>query len=194
MESKKLAFSVAQSAYSNVTPKGLRKNKALSDRRSKVYDDGAGNVWFGIRGTNPWNAGDLLADFHILTGTRNQSRRFIETREKLDLVKEFYGKDAKINISAHSLGGSQGRYLAERESGINSAYLYNAGYNPRDSFRDSLYDKVGFSQKKNNTKIKEYKTLSDPISFGGFFPKKDTKIIYVPVKKGLNPHDLQNFG
>jgi hypothetical protein len=187
------SFSVAQSAMTNKTPKGLTKNKELSDRRSKVYDDGKGNVWFGIRGTQPTNMGDLLADFHILTGTRDQSRRFIQAREKLDRVKEVYGKDAKINISGYSLGGSQSRWLAEKEEGINAAYLYNSGSNPRDSFRDSIYDKVGLSQKNNNTKITEFKVLSDPISLGSIFPRKDTNLIYMPRKPGLSPHDLRNF-
>jgi putative lipase involved disintegration of autophagic bodies len=136
---------------------------------------------------------DLLADYSILKGTQDQSRRFIQTREKLDRVKEFYGKDAKINISGYSLGASQGRYLAERETGINAAYLYNSGSNPLHSFRDSLYDKVGISSKKNNTPITEYKTLSDPISFGSAFSRKDTEVIYVPMKKGYSSHSLENF-
>jgi hypothetical protein len=187
------SFAVAEAAYSNITPTGLNKNSQLSDRRSKVYDDGAGNVWFGIRGTNIYSPSDLLADFHILTGTRNQSRRFIQAREKLDRVKEFYGKDAKINISAHSLGASQGRWLSEREEGINAAYLYNSGSNPRNTIYDSLYDKIGVSQKRNNTPVTEYKTWSDPISLGSIFPRRDTNLVYVPRKAGLDPHDLQNF-
>lgn len=187
-EMERKAFEVTDASYTNTTPEGFVKNKEFSDRRSKVYEDGQGNVYLSFRGTNPTNMNDLVADLHILTGTQASSKRFQEAEEKLKRVQNHYGDSKKYHVVGHSLGGSQARYLAENNKGIDSAYIYNSGSNPWYNLKDEV------TRKKNNqTQIYEYTTGVDPISLGTYIPRKDTDVTRVGRREGLDPHSLDNF-
>ena len=186
------ALATTQASYSNKTPDGLKKNKELSDRTSKVYEDDK-NVYIAYRGTDPRNKADLFADAFILRGLGDYSPRYRTAREKLTKTKNYYHESNKnIVISGHSLGGNIVKNLAKHEEGISSAYAFNAGTNPY-YMGDSLRDKLFTKEDKKKTHTYEYSTGSDPISLGIHVPEKNTTKTIVGRKSGSDPHTLSNF-
>ena len=212
--------SLANAVYTNKTPSGFRKNKKLSDRRSKVYEnEETGEIYIAYRGTDPTNKSDLLADVAIATDTTAYHPRFHEAEKKLKRVQKYYGKrreePLRIHAVGHSLGGALTRYVAERNE-LESATVFNEGSNPyydaknelnlasRDPMKylveptsqprePSVLERAGFVKPKSNTKITHYTTRSDPISLGSYVPRANTTVEYVPRREGLDPHTMENF-
>ena len=92
------ALKVAKASYggkTNRTPEGFKKNKALSDRRSKVYEDEDGNAFIGYRGTDPKRWSDLWADVAIGFGLQKFNPRFREASNKFKKVQAYYKNEGK---------------------------------------------------------------------------------------------------
>ena len=95
------ALKVAKASYggkTNRTPEGFKKNKALSDRRSKVYEDADGNAFIGYKGTTPgakssWS--DYWADTAIAFGLQKFNPRFREASNKFKKVQAYYKTKVK---------------------------------------------------------------------------------------------------
>jgi len=209
--------SLANAVYTNKTPVGFKKNKKLSDRRSKVYEnEETGELYIAYRGTDPSNKSDLFADVAIAGDFKEYHPRFHEAEKKLNRVKKYYGKrreePLRIHAVGHSLGGALTRYVAERND-IESATVFNEGsnalydlkkeldlgkpYDPLDpgkKERDpTMLERVGLAKPKSNTQITHYTTRSDPISMGSYVPRRNTTVEYVARKDGLDPHTMMNF-
>ena len=184
---------LAKAVYTNKTPAGYRKNKKLSDRRSKVYEnEETGELYISYRGTDPSNKSDLIADVAIATDLTSVHPRFHEAEKKLNRVQKYYGKrreePLRIHAVGHSLGGALTRYVAERND-LESATVFNEGSNPYVDARNELK----LVRPRSNTKITHYTTRSDPISMGSYVPRRNTTVEYVDRKVGLDPHTIENF-
>ena len=188
------AVKIADAGYSNRTPTGFKKNKELSSRVAKVYEDEETNdVYLTFRGTNPTNPADLFSDLYIARGLDKYSPRYNTAREQLTKTKQYYAESNKnIILSSHSLGANVSKHLAQNEKGIDSAYLFSEGSNPYYAARDSLYDKITF-KKDNKVPIYSYSTGVDPISMGIYVPQKNVTAQIIPRKANTDPHSLQNF-
>jgi hypothetical protein len=193
IEIRNKALKATQASYSNKTPDGFRKNKNLSDRRSKVYEIGD-DVFISYRGTQPTNKSDVfIADLAIATNTQWLSPRFRESADKFERVKTNYGNDKNIYLTGHSLGSSSAAWVARNYEGAAGVYGFNGGSNPYYDSKETFKDAIGLSQKRNSTQIHNYITGSDPISIGNLLPRKNTTTTYVPRISGYDPHTLKNF-
>ena len=173
---------LAQAAYTGKAPDGFEKVQDLSDRRSKVFKDEENRVVISFRGTDPLNPSDLWADAHILTGTRGISPRFREASAKFQKVKQSFPEGSEIYVTGHSLGGAQAKYIAQNESSVSGAFLFNPGSNP-------WYDSNLYSP---DPRIQTFTTGSDPISVGSFFQRNEN-VTRVSRKPGMDPHSMSNF-
>ena len=186
------ALKTAEAAYTNETPTGFKKNKELSDRRSKVYEDTkTGDIYMAFRGTDVQKTNDLIADGFILGGMQGLSPRFRGSADKLKRTQKKF-PDKRIITTGHSLGGSQSVWLGKNYNGIHASYGFNAGSNPRYEVIDHVTDKI--RGPRYSTQIHEYSTGVDPISLGIHLPgnANNTKTI-VEKKEGLDVHTLKNF-
>ena len=119
--------------------KGTQFDSKLSDDRNVVYYDKKDNsVWWGVRGTQP-NLDDLSTDVAIVAQHVGESRfsnlhklfalpdavkkslpvaakmamtsRFAKIENKYKQIRKAYGKNSRINVGAHSLGGALSQHL-----------------------------------------------------------------------------------
>lgn len=141
-------------------------------------------VW---RGTDPYNMNDLIADGAILTNTQALNPRFIEAEQKLKKVQNYLGKEEKLILTGHSLGAGVTNYLARKTNGIEAVYAYAPGSNPWYDLKDTL------NNNESKTPIYNFTTFEDPISIGSAFTRKNENTYYVPRKKGMDVHTIDNY-
>lgn len=135
---------------------------------TKIGNDGVRDVIISYRGTRPSNPGDLAADTQILLGLPAERlgntavHRFREAENKYKAVKAAY-PDADISITGHSLGASQGLFVAKKYD--EKAHLFDVGSSPADLI---------FTPQTNNNPVDIYYTPGDLISTSNsLLDKKD---------------------
>lgn len=149
---EKVFFDIAEEVY-NLNSKEeldgfrLAKDTATTDA---YVNDATKTIVIGLRGTNPKDLNDLLADIRTVT-----SRLATTTRYKYDksfvekIIKEFPGYS--IFLAGHSLGGAMATQLKRDFPQIKTAVEFNPAFQTRDfvsspanivriySSRDPLY-------------------------------------------------------
>ena len=123
---------------------GMKLDKSLSTKKSKVYTDDKGHAHIVHRGTNP-TINDWTNNLAYLTGTYKLTDRYKKGKKAQDAVEAKYGHS---NVSTY--GHSQGAVLA-RELGKNSKNVITV--NPASLF-----------QKKADNETVVRSSL-DPVSF-----------------------------
>lgn len=132
----------------------------------KRHPDGQDEIIFTIRGTDPSSLKDLQADAFILAGLPvNTTDRYINAENKYIKLREAY-PDAKIIITAHSLGSTIGLDLAKKYD--LEAHLFNIGSSPMEYL-------TGFPQGGNKVTI--YHIKGDPISVANSLGSKDRIVL-----------------
>jgi hypothetical protein len=106
---------------------GYSVDRELSNENHTVFvDRKTKQVVISYRGTNPKNIDDLAADADIARGKREHSR-FRQAVEVADRASKKYGDD-KIELTGHSLGGTQALYVYEKRG--HKTRVFNPGSNP----------------------------------------------------------------
>jgi len=155
----------------------------------KITDDGIREIIIANRGTDPTNAGDLVADAMILAGNPLENLGFStgRFREYEDLylrIKNDY-PDAKIILTGHSLAGRGSLMLGEKYN--EETQVFNVGSSPVDLLIPSA---------KKNPKIKIYNTPTDVISISNRYDTNQEVIDVSSRNSFFNPlgsHTLDNF-
>lgn len=162
-----------------------------STKNISVYVDTKNkNVKTSYRGTNINNPKDLLADFHILTGTESKSNRFKNTLKQTDIIIDKY-KNYNISNYSHSLGGSQGIYVAKKRN-IDKTIAYNAGYSPLSIGRDIKQAIMPTKKQERGIKTTTLKNVyGDPVSITSNLLSNSKIKNKLPTK--FNIHSLSNF-
>ena len=186
------ALAATNSSYSNKTADVFKKNKELSSRIAKVYEDDDDNVFISYRGTDTSRVSDLVADAYIMRGLDKYSSRFQNSRDILIKTKNYYAESNKnIILTGHSMGGRHADRLASTEDGIHSAYTFNDGANPYFVLQDSLQDKLFHTNK--TTPVYAYSTGTDILSTGIYVPRRNKTNTIISRKEGIDSHSLENF-
>ena len=100
---------------------GMVKDRALSQKKDKVYVDKNGKAHVVYKGTDPTDLGDLATDAALTFGLGRFTPRFRNAKRLAKRVKQKYGED-KSAAYGHSLGGS----LAT-ESNLKERVTFNKG-------------------------------------------------------------------
>ena len=140
---------------SNTKALGYEIDKDLSSRYSTVYyHAGKKKAVVAYRGTVPYNASDLYAD---ATNIFASSRRFVDSprfRQADALYKKTVAKYGRkhVEVTGHSLGGSQAMYVGAKYN--TKGIAYEPGIGTLDAFERST---LGYK-----TKVKIVSTAYDP--------------------------------
>lgn len=175
------------------TPEGYTKDRELSNRRSKVYEDTNNNVWLVFRGTDPTNMNDIVSDVHIGAGMEEESDRFRESEEHFLKVKEKYG-DRKIYVTGHSLGGSLAHYVGLRHENAET-YTFNKGATPWSE--KNRIDTISKSKQYHFRTWNDIVSAGNPSAHDGSGKKENEEFHMIRSKKGIRPisqgHSMENF-
>lgn len=194
---------LSKGAYNPMSQEGNTRaigydiDKDLSSRYSTVYSNKNGRAVIAYRGTVPHNLSDLYADATDIFGSSRKlvdSPRFAQADKLYTRTVAKYGKK-NVQVTGHSLGGSQAMYVGRRH-GV-KGIAFEPGIGPLDAVERST---LGYK-----TKVKIVSTAYDPhiwkhnslqnfeyaISSGTRFrgPEKHT---YVHAK-GSGLHTIDNF-
>ena len=190
---------LSKASYGGQEVPGFTIDRDLSNvNRTTYVDDDTGKAIIAFRGTdlvnksNKWK--DLGTDALVALGMQELGSRFQNAEKATQAVVDKYGKD-KVTLTGHSLGGSQGLYVAQK-TGL-PAQVFNPGVSPltiKRSGKQILADTVAsFFKPKVKSNIVSYTTGIDPISGLSLFLEGQKNVV-VPMKKGVkSPHALQNF-
>lgn len=156
------------------------------------YNKRTGKAIIAYRGTNVSDPKDLLTDAAIFFGVERMTPRFADAVDTAEKAQKMFGKK-NVEVTGHSLGGSQAMYVSSR-MGLPS-YAYNPGktfrqfdlLNRYDQVRDFFCPKCDKMSPDNTT---VYTTGWDPISWGA--SREEASIRYVNPKQ-LDVHGIDNF-
>lgn len=156
---------------------GLKLDKSLSNKNTKVFTTPDGKAIVSYRGTNPRNLRDLGTDALLSMGLLKKGTRYKHSVRDLDRAIAKYGKE-NVSTAGHSLGGSLAMAAGNRRGVKNVSF--NPGYTP-------------FSLLENRPTKKStiYRTRGDPISASVLLTRKGKK--RNQFKKTLNPHGIESF-
>lgn len=150
---------------------GYLLDRELSNQNAHVYkskDDS--HAVIAYRGTNPQNADDLSADAHIAAGSRAHQR----FRDAEDLAQRAMKKYQKVNVTGHSLGGTQALH-------VNNVFGLDARvFNPGAGKGDSV-------TRDNVTVVRH---MNDLISASLRLSKGNHKILAGPTFNPLTAHKI----
>lgn len=181
-------------------PTGYARDTELSDNDRSVYHNASTkHTVVAFRGTNPKNAKDLAADVAIATGKEGFTKRFNDSNKVTRKAVQKYGKE-NVELTGHSLGGSQALYVSEKQ-GL-KAHAFNPGAAFDQLVKDVKKKPVAIAKKvlgaivpklkkKSKPNASVYLVKGDPISAGHNLTNH-TKII-VKKKARKNAHSLENF-
>jgi hypothetical protein len=170
---------LSDGAYGGKDVEGYTIDKQLSspDRTAYVKD---GKVTLAYRGTDFKNKSNTYRDLGtnalLALGLQDVSSRFKNAKKASDQAIEKYGKD-NVNVTGHSLGGSQALYLSNKRG------LQGSAFNPFAGVVDSL--------RKRTYNATAYVNQNDPIaSLTGRVSGLKRHVI---KGKKSNPHSLAHF-
>lgn len=175
------AARLAAGAYGGQEVPGYEIDPDLSNRDLTTYRNPvSGEVTVAFRGTdfknkqNRWR--DLKEDANILFGKKD-SKRFRRAEEVTNKAIQKYGKD-KVEVTGHSLGGSQALQVGRRTGVATSAF------NPGTSLAQV------FQRHRYKPNVVSYTTSNDPISY---FSRHVRNLNTVQVGNRKDAHSLRNF-
>ena len=98
---------------------------------------------YSIRGTDFENIRDLKSDIGILNKDYRKNERFVSEKQRIKTLVNRYGKDHKIHLTGHSLGGKiitdvMGDPNISKY--IESAHAFNPGQATEDYLMEELID------------------------------------------------------
>lgn len=103
-----------------------RVDEELSDaNRTTFQDTRTGRGVIAFRGTNLKNAGDLGTDAAVAFGLQRLTPRFGDAERVTRGAIERYGGAGNVDVTGHSLGGTQAMHATNR-TGVHS-YSFNPG-------------------------------------------------------------------
>lgn len=168
---------------------------------ARVYTRG-GKATIAYRGTNPkGNLSDLLADAQLTLGLQSHGSRFQEADSLYRATEARYGK-GNVEVTGHSLGGTEALYVARRHG------LGGTAFNPGTSFAgpDNVKELLAGSGSKVNTVLStdhyqdrlpaSFKVGNDAISrFSKLYHERTTYVApdHQSAWNLFNAHDLSNF-
>ena len=169
---------------------------------ARVYTKG-GKATIAYRGTNPkGNLSDLLADAQLTLGLQSHSSRFADADGLYRATEAKYGK-GNVDVTGHSLGGSEALYVARKHSLGGTAFNPGASFAGPDNVNElGLFGKGSkvntvLSTDHYQEKLPEhFKVGNDAISrFSKLYHERTTYV--APETHSawnlFNAHDLSNF-
>lgn len=168
--------------------RGWKIDNALSNNRNTVfYNPQTREAVLSVKGTDLDQVDDLTNDALIIMGEERQGVRYRETRQILENMRQQY---PQVSVTGHSLGGRIAIDLAE-DFDI-PAHVFNPGTTYKGIGKKALETLWQAATRGKAKNIQSYNTSTDLISiFSVFDPKLKRK--FVPTKKGLNAHSINNF-
>ena len=172
----------------------------LSDTRHAVYHNADKNhTVLAIRGTNTDLSADSIEDLAtdvtgVVFGNLTAEKRYKQAQSKLNAVKGKYGR-SRIDLSGHSLGGAVATSLAERESDIAEAHVYNPGAFASQALKDVECAISSFSEHCRNRKqrVHKYTNEGDILSMASHTKGGVKKHVHRKPKKNMNAHTIKNW-
>lgn len=166
---------LAIASYGGKPVEGYTIDPELSNVNYTTYVDPQGRATMAFRGTNPKNWRDLGTDALLSLGLQGVSSRFQNSKKAVDRARQKYGD---VDLTGHSLGGSQALYLSNQR-GLN-ARTFNPGVGPVDALRN-----------RNYSKAQNYHVRGDPISF----LSRHVKNLKTQTLRSTsaNKHGMENF-
>lgn len=162
----------------------------LSNRnRTVFYDNERETAIIAFRGTNPSNVNDLASDAYITFGAEDISTRFTNAYAAVQRARLKYGYE-RVEVTGHSLGGSQALYV-NRQLNV-KAWAFNPGAGPgrfTSDVSDRVLGTVGLNYRHSN-KANVYLVAGDPISTG--YALSNQTVRYAP-KRSRSAHAIDNF-
>lgn len=144
-----------KSQESNTKALGYEIDKDLSSRYHTVYyHAGSGKAVVAYRGTVPYNGSDLYADATDIFGSSRKlfdSPRFRQADKLYKQAVAKYGRK-NVEVTGHSLGGSQAMFIGKKYNAKGIAF--EPGIGPLDAIERST---LGYK-----TKVKIVSTAYDP--------------------------------
>ena len=168
---------------------GYAYDPELSNDNQQVYYNKSKNkLLYSIAGTH--NLSDIGTDAYLAMGHLKDTNRYKESESTLKKAKKKYGVD-KATISAHSLGGSIGQYIA---SSNDTVYTLDKGatIGQKGRSNEKAYRTSGDAVSLMNANSKNMTTLKNP--------KKTTLLgtlfnsgVVGLVKNAFQSHDIDNI-
>lgn len=151
----------AASAYRDIAPNGYDIDTELSGPDRRVYVNSQKKAIIAFRGTNPSNKRDVWADLAMAAHLESKTNRFKNSLDVSRRAVDKYGAE-NIQVTGHSLGGSQAIYVA------NKLNLAGEAYNPF----------ISSSIRNKSDKFKVHVTVGDPVSYPGTYlvPQKNVNV------------------
>lgn len=171
-----------------------------TDRHHSTFEDGSGNIYLGIRGTDFSNKQsgrneDLLTDIVLAFGLEGLTPRYRRSERLLNKLKS-ENPDKNIILSGHSLGGRISRDLGYKYN------LENHNYAPGTTYLHNKTNILKYLPGADKKKAKSHIYITDggdPISVSSYGDLLST-VHVVPTKKVprkqrsfLQPHNIDNF-
>ena len=193
---------LAKGSYGSQPIEGFDIDRELSNQNRTVYTKD-GKAIISYRGTdvkNPWNRWkDLGTDALIALGLQDEGSRFKNAEKYAKDTIQKYGA-GNVELTGHSLGGSQALYVSDK-LGL-PAKAFNPGVSPltiekKPGFgKELIGDVVNYVSPqpgtKTESKAKVYTTGVDPISGSILFDRKGYDVELVKPKS-WNVHGITNF-
>jgi len=133
------------------------------------FTDKDNNHVVSIKGTDPFNLKDMVSDASIFLGNTNNDKQFLKRRKEVKDIYKSIPDDEKINLIAHSLGGSIGTHILSKSKSIrkrtNQADFYNTGYT-KAFHKELRQDLTPEDRKELNEKITHHIIEGDIVSKG----------------------------
>lgn len=169
-----------------------------SDNYVTFTDTRTGKGVVAYRGTSWSNSKDLATDAAIFFGAEDYTKRFRDAVKVAKEASSFYGGNANVNVTGHSLGGSQAMEVT-KQTGIES-HSFNPGKGFERFKLTNLTGPIGsliggiqkvFQKKSqsNPSNTTVYTTGIDPISVGA----RRSSATFKYRKPGWDVHGIDNF-
>ncbi len=184
----KAAYMSSDEASGYVSEKYVIDFELSNRNRTVFYDTERETAVIAFKGTDPSVLKDIGSDLYIVGNGESLSSRFQNAYSAVQRARLKYGYE-RVEVTGHSLGGSQALYV-NRELGVR-AYAFNPGAGP-GRFASDLRDMLTspFGSTRNAKKANVYLVPGDPISVGHGL--SNSTIRYVRQKSRF-AHDLDNF-
>lgn len=184
----KAAYMSREDAKGYISEKYVIDFELSNRNRTVFYDTERETAVIAFKGTDPSNFKDIGSDLYILGNVESLSSRFENAYSAVQRARLKYGYE-RVEVTGHSLGGSQALYV-NRELGVR-AYAFNPGAGP-GRFTSDLRDMLTspFGSTRNASKANVYLVPGDPISVGHGL--SNSTVRYVRQKSRF-AHDLDNF-
>lgn len=181
---------------------GLKKNR-LDKRMEYVpelsnedhvtfFDKDRQKAVVAYRGTRLDDPGDLFTDLSIYFGVQRFTPRFDDALKTAKRARKMFG-DGNVELTGHSLGGSQALYATSKTGIPSHAFNPGKGYHKPNMLE--AYDNVAGRlnpafDRLNRDNATVYTTGLDPISFNSIKSPAELQLVR-PTQ--LDVHGIDNF-